>query len=306
MDAPVIEPTLDATRKVRLPLLNQHYLAVLAGPVVVFAIVFLIFPLAGVIVISLHEWELGISSPSLAGLGNYRELLSTARFMNSVRVTLIYASGSVVFQVTGAVLIAQLLQRDFVGKKLVIPIMILPSFATPAALSRLWRYVFHPDAGILNFMLETVGFSASSWIYDSASVIPSLWLYDFWRSTPVGVLFLLGGFAGLPNDVFEAAHIDGANGLQRFFRITLPLLAPILFVVILLSVIDNLKEFGAIWTLTQGGPGQASETLYVYAYKTVYQFGNFGLGSAAGVVLFAIVFVAALAMMRVGRKGYDL
>lgn len=285
---------------------NGHHYAVLLAPVAVFAAVFLLFPLVGVLLFSLREWELGLGVNRFNGIANYLTLVQTSGFLSSVRITFVYATGSVVLQVGGGLLIAQLLQREFKGKKIVIPLIILPSFATPAALSRLWRYIFQPDAGILNAILGAVGLPELSWIYDVNTVIPSLWLYDFWRSAPVAVLLLLGGFAGLPSDLYEAAKIDGASGIQRFFRITLPLLAPILTVVVVLSVIDNLKEFGAIWTLTQGGPSGASETLYIYAYKSVYQYGRVGLGSASGIVLFVLVFACSLLLVRGGRTKESL
>lgn len=270
-------------------------------PVSLFALVFLLVPLGAIFWMGLREWELGLGINRFAGLSNFVRLAQDESFQSSVRITFYYAAGSTFFQVVGALLIAQLLQRKFVGKKIVIPLVILPSFTAPAALSRLWRYMYNPDAGILNYVLEAIGLEGSKWIYSVDTVIPSLWLYDFWRSTPVGVLILLGGFAGLPRAVYEAAEIDGAGPIQRFLRITLPLLSPVLFVVLVLSVIDNLKEFGAIWTLTQGGPSGASETIYIFTYANVYQYGHVGFGSAAGVVLFLLVLMTSLLLLRLYR-----
>jgi multiple sugar transport system permease protein len=174
--------------------------------------------------------------------------------------------------------------------------------ATPVAIAMVWLLMYEPTAGIINFVLRSLQFPTPLWIAGTDSVIPALALVDIWEWTPMVVLITLAGLASLPSDPFEAASIDGASTLQTVRLITLPLLVPTIVVATLLRLIDALKTFDIIYTMTGGGPGFSSETLNVFSYQQAFQYFSFGYASSVLVVFFAIVLSISLVFTYVRRE----
>src|SRR5205823_9125331 len=140
----------------------------------------------------------------------------------------------------------------------------LPMMATPVAVALVWTMMFHPQLGVLNYLLSLVGIPPQLWVFDPGTVIPSLVLVETWQWTPLVMLIVLGGLAALPTEPYEAAQLDGASEWQLFRYITLPLLAPFLVVAAVIRTIDAIKAFDTIYVISQGGPGTASETINLY------------------------------------------
>jgi ABC-type polysaccharide transport system permease subunit len=163
------------------------------------------------------------------------------------------------------------------------------------------------EIGVLNYLLKSVGLPGSLWVSSAKTVIPALVMVDVWKWTPMITLIVLAGLKSLPHEPYEAARVDGASALQIFWYITLPLIRPVLIAALMLRSLDNLKEFDMIYTITQGGPGIASETLYLYSYNVGFSFFKAGYGSALMVVVFLIVLVFNVAMnrMRLSAGGLE-
>jgi multiple sugar transport system permease protein len=157
--------------------------------------------------------------------------------------------------------------------------------------------MFHPQLGVLNYLLSLVGLPPSLWVFDARTVIPSLVMVETWQWTPLVMLIVLGGLASLPVDPYESAEIDGASMWQKFRHITLPLIMPMLMVSVIIRTIDAVKSFDIIFAITQGGPGTASETINIYLYLQAFSFFNIGYGSALAVVFFIIVVALALSLL---------
>ena len=157
--------------------------------------------------------------------------------------------------------------------------------------------MFHPQLGVLNWLLAQVGIPPSMWVYSPNTVIPTLVLVEVWHWTPLVMLLILGGLAALPTDPYEAAKIDGATSLQTFWHITLPLLAPYIVVALIIRTSDALKAFDTIYVITQGGPGSASETINIFLYLQAFAFYNMGYASAVVVVFFALILALAALLM---------
>ena len=155
--------------------------------------------------------------------------------------------------------------------------------------------MFHPQLGVLNYLLSLVGIPPQAWVFHPASVIPSLVLVETWQWTPLVMLIVLGGLAAIPAEPYESAAIDGANALQQFRYITLPMIAPFLMVAVIIRTIDALKSFDIIYAITQGGPGTASETINLYLYSVAFAYYDVGYGSAIAVVFFVLVVALSLA-----------
>lgn len=273
----------------------RHYwwFVVPCGAVVLGTIV---FPWVFTLYMSVHEWKLG-GGRSWVGLANYAKLAEDERFLLSILRTLYFTALSVVLPMVLGLLAALAFHRKFPLRGLARTVFILPMMATPVAVALVWTMMFHPQLGVLNWLLQQVGLPPSMWVYAPGTVIPTLVLIEVWHWTPLVMLILLGGLASLPVDPYEAAKIDGATPLQAFRHITLPLLAPFLVVALIIRTIDALKAFDTIYVITQGGPGTASETINIFLYLQAFAYYNLGYASAVVVVFFIIIIALAMLLL---------
>jgi multiple sugar transport system permease protein len=283
---------------------DRHARWLFPAPALLFVFALMVFPIAYTVWTSLTGWDLGTGHPqTFIGAGNYANLVGDERFRGAIGRTLYFTAIAVGVEVTIGVAIALILHREFRGRRLVTSILLLPMMATPVAIAMVWLLMYEPTAGIVNFVLRSLSLPTPLWIAGRDSVIPALALVDIWEWTPMVVLITLAGLASLPSDPFEAASIDGASTLQTIRLITLPLLVPTIVVAALLRLIDALKTFDIIYTMTGGGPGFASETLNVFSYQQAFQYFSFGYASSVLVVFFAIVLALSLAFTYVRRES---
>ncbi|MDQ3654067.1 MAG: sugar ABC transporter permease [Chloroflexota bacterium] len=265
-------------------------------PALVVITAVIIFPWIYTVFMSLHNWQ--VASPRVwVGLDNYGDLLSDLRFRAAIGRTFIYTVLAVVLPVVFGTLAAVVFHQEFPLRGLFRGIFILPMIATPVAIALVWTMMYHPQLGVLNFLLTQVGLPASLWIYAPDTVIPSLVLVETWQWTPLVMLIVLGGLASLPVEPLESAVVDGASQLRIYLDIILPMMLPFLMVAIVLRTIDALKAFDTIFTMTQGGPGTASETINIYLYLQAFSFFRIGQASAVVVVFFVIVVACSIALL---------
>ncbi len=273
----------------------RHYMWFVV-PAAVAVLGTILFPWVFTLYVSAFDWRLG-SPREFVGFANYTKLFTDERFGFALLRTLYYTALSVVFPLILGLAAALIFNQKFPLRGLARTIFILPMMATPVAVALVWTMMFHPQLGVLNWLLQQVGIPPSMWVYHADSVIPTLVLVEVWHWTPLVMLLLLGGLAALPIDPYEAAKIDGATPLQVFRYITLPLLAPYLVVALIIRTIDALKAFDTIYVITQGGPGSASETINIYLYLQAFAFYNMGYASAVVVVFFALILTLAALLM---------
>jgi multiple sugar transport system permease protein len=162
--------------------------------------------------------------------------------------------------------------------------------------------MFHPQLGVLNYLLSLVGLPPSQWVFSPGTVIPSLILVEIWLWTPFCMIIVLGGLASLPTEPYEAALIDGANQWQMFRYITLPLIAPFLFIAGMIRMIDAVKSFDIIFAITQGGPGSASETINLYLYSVAFIYYDLGYGSVIAVIFFVLIIILAALLLYLRQR----
>lgn len=178
----------------------------------------------------------------------------------------------------------------------------MPMMATPVAIALVWTMMFHPQLGVLNYLLSLAGIPAQEWIFNPNSVIPSLVAVETWQWTPLVMLIVLGGLASVPREPFESAEIDGANAWQQFRYLTLPMIAPFIMVAAIIRSIDALKSFDIIYAMTQGGPGTASETINIYLYNTAFAYYDIGYSSAMAIVFFVIIVALSLILLMMRQR----
>jgi multiple sugar transport system permease protein len=272
---------------------------VVPAGLVVFAVI--VFPWIFTIYMSVHEWNIG-GGFSYVGFDNYLRLTHDDRFLWSVVRTLYFTFLSVVFPVGLGIAAAVCFHRNFPLRGLARTIFILPMMATPVAVALIWTMMFHPQAGVLNYLLTSVGLPPSMWSYSAQTVIPTLVLVETWQWTPLVMLIVLGGLAALPTDPFEAARIDGASAWDTFRHLTVPLVWPHIIVATVIRTIDALKAFDLIFVISGGGPGTSSETINLYLYQTAFAFYNMGYAAAMTVVFFIIILLISLVLFTVRQR----
>ena len=266
---------------------NRSYWCFLAPAIVVIAGV-IVIPWVFTVWMSLHEWKPG-GAISFVGAGNYARLLTDPRFVESLWRTLFYSALAVILPLAFGTLAALVFHEEFPLRGLLRGIFVMPMMATPVAIAVVWTMIFQPQLGVANYLLSLVGIPPQLWVFSPSAVIPSLVLVETWQWTPLVMLIVLGGLASIPAEPYESAAIDGADMWQRFWHITFPLIRPFLMVAVVLRLIDALKSFDIIFAMTQGGPGNASETINLYLYQTAFAYYDIGYSSAIACVFFVII-----------------
>jgi multiple sugar transport system permease protein len=281
---------------------RRYWVFALPAAVVVAAVI--VFPWIFTLFMSVHDWNVTGATP-FVGLANYAKMLQDERFQWAIVRTLWFTAASVIAPLLLGVFAAVCFASQFKLRGLARTIFVMPMMATPVAIALVWTMMFHPQLGVLNYLLTSVGLPPSSWVYDSNSVIPTLVMVETWQWTPLVMLIVLGGIASLPTDPYEAAILDGASAWQMFRHITLPLAWPFIMVAAVIRLIDALKTFYTIYVITLGGPGTSSETLNILLYQTAFAYYDLGYGSAIVVVFFVLILLISLLLLRV-RQREDL
>lgn len=263
-----------------------------AAPVVASFALIAVYPLCAAVWLSLHRSILAFDEHRFIGFDNFAFLLTDARFFAALGHTLYFTFVAVSVELVLGLGCALLLNATFRGRGVVRAAVLIP-WAIPTVVSaRLWAHLFNPEGGLIPSLLPggDINFLGTPGYAMHAAI-----LVDVWKTTPFVTLLLLAGLQTLPQDVFAAARIDGASRLRIFWSITLPLLRPTIAVTVVFRALDALRVFDAVYVLTGGGPANTTETLSIYAYKTLMRSGDFGYGSTLAVATFlCVVGLAAL------------
>lgn len=266
-------------------------------PALAFAAVMIVFPFGYAVFLSLHEFMFG-TEPRFVGLGNYLNLAADPQFWNGFQLTLLLYLVSLAAQLVIGTWLGLLLARNDTARGLVRTVMVSPFMLPPVVVGMMAIVILDPGFGIANWLLGSIGIPPRQWLADPETVILTIAAIDTWQWAPFVALIVLGGRLALPQDVFEAAAIDGAAGWRRFWHVTLPLLAPTLVTAAVLRSVDLLRFFDVIYITTSGGPGYASTTLNILAYKRGFEFFDIGYATAIMVTLSTLVFGTVLVFAR--------
>lgn len=268
-------------------------------PAIIILLIVTIYPLIYVFYLSLHRNMPIFEISKFVGLKNYLFLLKDERFWNALRNTLYFTGLSVAAELLLGLAIAVFLDRPFKGRGMIRAIVLIP-WAIPTVVSaKMWEWIYNPDFGILNYVFGT----NINWLGSPFWAINAAIFMDVWKTTPFAVLLFMAGLQVIPRELYQAAEVDGASSRQVLIHITLPLLKPIILVVLLFRTLDAFRVFDAIYVLTGGGPGNTTETLSIYAYKTLFQTLQFGYGSALSVIVFLCVGIISLFYVKMLTKG---
>ena len=268
-----------------------------------------IYPLISSFSISLRQWDL--MRPDLGrpfvGLDNYRFILSDPLFWDSVSVTLLFVFLAVAFEIILGFLIALMLNRPFRGRTAVRLLALLP-WAVPSVVNGImWKWILNPSYGAANGLLQQLGIIDQYivWLGEPKLALFMVVWADVWKETSFIMLLFLAALQTIPADLYEAARVDGASGLQRLFHITIPLIRPTLFVAVALRTIWSLKSFDLIYTLTAGGPSNGTAVLGYYTYLKSFVSLQLGRGAAAAYIMTAGVMIVVIFYQRAIYRGVE-
>jgi len=239
-----------------------------------------------------------------AGAQNYTAMVGDARFWNSLRLTLVYTGSTVLLQVAIGLGLALAIMELRRGQWLARLVAILPIVLAPVVVGLYFRtLMLTPTFGIFDYFMASLGLGSHNWLGDPDLALISVIGIHTWQWTPFSFLVLLAALSAMPGDIYEAARMDRASALQRFWHITLPLLRPVIMVLVILRLTVALSAFAAIFAATGGGPGTATEILNLYAYRTSFNELQVGYGAALAVTLLVITLVTTGVLFRLRRRG---
>lgn len=263
---------------------------------------FNLFPLLFAIGLSFTRWDL-ISKPAFVGLGNYEKLfLEDESFRIAVKNTLIFIGLSVPTGTIISLILATALNQKIRGTIFYRTAYFLPVVSSTVAIALVWAWLFNPDFGLANDILLRLGLPKFKWLASSATVLPSIVLVSVWRGIGPSTVIFLAGLQGIPEELYDAGKIDGANSRQLFRYITLPMLSPTTFFVIVVSIIGSFQVFDLIYIMTGGGPGRASLVIVYYIYQHAFRWFSMGYAASVALVLFIVIFVLTVIQIRLSGR----
>jgi multiple sugar transport system permease protein len=278
---------------------------ILVAPAFILMIIFFFYPFASNLYNSFMSEATFTRPPRFVGLANYRYILSSPTFHQALYNTFIWTIGVTILQFSLGLITALLLNTKVSIMKVIRPLYILP-WATPGIVTALaWRWMYNADYGILNSLLVQLGIMDKyhGWLVEPSTAMLSVMAVGVWKGFPFYMLMLFAGLQGIPEELFEAAKIDGANGLQIFRHISLPQLRPILVMSLTLGLIWTSNYFDAIYVLTGGGPARMTETLPLFIYNTAFAYFRMHDAAVPSIVLFTLVMIFGALYMGLMKRG---
>lgn len=264
--------------------------------------VFIFFPLFYALYISLHDWSL-IGDVEYVGGANYRRIVSDGLFWRAIGNTALYSFGTVPTSLVLGLLLAVALNRNLAGRTVLRSVFFLPVVVSNVAAAIIVAWLFNDNYGVINAILKALGFGPVPWLSSPTYALPSLVIATLWIRLGFCMIVYLAALQSIPPNLYEAARIDGASRFQQFRFITVPLLAPATFLLLILNVIYSFQVFDLIYVMTGGGPGFSTTMIVQYIYTSAFVTSEMGYASAMGLVLFGIILVFTLVQWRVSRQA---
>jgi multiple sugar transport system permease protein len=263
---------------------------------------FIFLPILGTFWNSLFQDVTFLESRRFVWFSNYLQVLGTVKFWRAALFTTGFTGVSVVLESLLGLIFALILNEKLPARSFLRCAVLIP-WAVPLVVSaRVWEFIYNYNYGLANYLFLKAGLSDTpvNWLGTPLTAFGSLVLADVWKTTPFMTILFLAGIQSIPTAVYEQARVDGAGAVQRFVKITVPLLKPVLVVALIFRTIDALRIFDLIYVLTGGGPGGTTDSLSMVGYR-YFSMGDFGRGSAISMIVFVIVLFFALAYLRFGR-----
>lgn len=277
---------------------------VFLAPALIFLAITALFPLLYSVYLSFFRLKLNLpnQTPVFVGLANYAKMLTDDMLHVSTWNTIIFAFISVALEVVLGLMVAMVICSDKMWSRVATSIFMIPMIMTPVAIGTLWRMMMDPSTGFLNYFLSFFGIDPVQWLADPFMAKVSVLLVNVWQLTPWVTVICSAGLKALPQDCIQAALVDGATPRQIFWKIVLPLIKPVLVIVVMMRFTDAFKVFDTVYTMTNGGPGTATEMLPNFIYKQGLKYYDAGYAAALAVVFVLVMIFITLFFLRLRRK----
>ncbi len=263
---------------------------------------FIFFPLAYTFWLSFHKWNMIKPARPFIGLTNYQRLFTSPDFWHVLRNTAVYTAGAVSLTMLTGLVLALLLNRPMANRALYRAAIFSPTVTATVAVAMLWLWIFDPQYGLMNELLRAVHLPRLQWLGDPFWALPALIIMGVWKFAGYDMVIFLAGLQNIPQELYEAAKIDGANGIDAFRMITLPLLTPTTFFLLTVSIISSFQVFDQIFVMTQGGPINSTNVFVYYLYQNAFKFFEAGYASSIAVVFFAIIMTLTFVQTRLANR----
>ncbi|HVU11984.1 MAG TPA: sugar ABC transporter permease [Phototrophicaceae bacterium] len=272
------------------------------APLFIGIFAFVLIPILVSLVMSFTKWDF-VTPPEFVGIQNYIQMVTRDRlFWKVLGNTFRYVLLSVPLSATIPLILSVLLNQKVPGVTLYRIAFFLPLVTSVVAIGLLWRWMYDSDFGLINYILQMFGIQGPHWLSDTNLAMPAVVFATVWQGLGYNIIIYLAGLQGIPEQLYEAATIDGAGDLQKFFRITIPLLTPQIFFVLVVSFIGGFQSFGLIYVMTQGGPVNSTNVYVYYLWQTAFSSAKMGYASALSWVLTLILVVATYAQVKLSRR----
>jgi len=278
---------------------DRRYGYILAAPTVLIILLIILFPITFAIISSFYDYTLiNKSFNSFIGLKNYLNSIKNEQLFNSITVTFIFVILVVLFEFLLGFFIALLLNTIERFKSIYYFILLLPLLINPVVVGLIWRMFLHPQLGILNYLLSLISISPVNWLGDPQMAFITIIFVDIWHQVSFMIILLLAGLSAIPKEPYEAARSDGAGILACFLHITLPYMRPVIIVTILIRLIFAIKTYDLIYIMTKGGPGDATDLISYYIYRSAFISLNLGEAAAMSTILLIIIVILTLPLFK--------
>jgi multiple sugar transport system permease protein len=265
-------------------------------------LIFSLIPVIFAISVSFTKWN-SIQTPIFIGFKNFFMMFRDSSFIVTLTNTLLFTFGALPFTIAIALIFAVMLNEGIKGKSVFRAMFFFPNIASVVAIAITWQLLFHPGAGPVNSFLMSLGMeSPPRWLSSRDTAMFSVIMVYVWMKSGYYMVMFLAGLQTIPESLYESALMDGANPVQRFLKITIPMLSPTFFLVIIFFIIDSFKVFSLIYVMTDGGPGRATSVLVYYVFDQAFRQSKFGYASAMSIVLFVILLIITVIQYRGQKK----
>ena len=263
------------------------------APNIIGFLIFTVGPILYALYLSLTEWNM-VRSPVFVGLGNFIKLFQEPRFYQALKNTAVYTVGTVPVLIILSLLLAVLVNSKVKGIGIFRTMIFIPVVASTVGSAMLWQWLLANDIGIVAYLFKAMGMKAPQFLTSSKWAMFSVIVYTIWKQLGYNMVILLGGLQAIDTTYYDAARVDGAGAVRRFFSITVPMLTPTLFFTIIMGVINSLQVFDQTHVLTKGGPNYATTTIVYYVYVEAFTNMKMGYACAASIILFLIILLITL------------
>jgi len=273
---------------------NSLFFTLIFLPAFLVVLFLTVYPVLNTVILSFFKYNYLSDDRGFIGLKNFITIGSDTIFQTAFLNTILFSVVATFFEVGLGIFLALMFFGEFRGKRTFMIIVIFPMMVSTMVICAVWKVLYHYDIGLFNYILRSIGLQPVGWLIDQSKALFSIILVDIWQWTPFAFLVMQAGLSSIPKEIFESSSIDGAGYMRNLFSITFPILSSQILLVVMLRTIDTFRIFGKVYALTQGGPGNSTETVSYYIYREGFSYFNLGRASASALYVLVVIFFIAM------------